>query len=122
MAIQKVNEYKEITFSYSSNGEATLQFYSDMPGGALAARLGAGITLPDSSSLRVTYTIPLDSGGPLTAAIEGTEFQVKITPGASTQFRLFSGHVKLRLIGIYLDGSTSPQGEVWFTQPIAVGA
>jgi hypothetical protein len=67
VAIQKVNEYKEITFSYSSNGEAT-------------------------------------------------------TPGASTQFRLFSGHVKLRLIGIYLDGSTSPQGEVWFTQPIAVGA
>ena len=115
MAFRKVNEFKEITLVYSSNGAATLQFYTDMPGNALAARLGSGVTLATSTNKRITITVPLDG-------IEGTEFYPQITPGASTQFRLFQGVVYLRPIGVYLDGAAVPQGEIWSTVPIAPGA
>jgi hypothetical protein len=115
MAFRKVNEFKEITLVYSSNGVATLQFYTDMPGGALAVRLGAGVTLPTTSSKRQSVTIPLDG-------IEGTEFYPSVTAGSTTQLRLFSGVVYLRPIGVFLDGSTSPTGEIWQTVPIAPGA
>jgi len=115
MAFRKVNEFKEMTLVYSSNGAATLQLYTDMPGGALTARLGAGITLASSSSARVTITVPLDS-------IRGTEFYPKITPGSSTQFELYSGVIYLRPIGVYIDGSAVNGGEIWQTAPIAPGA
>jgi hypothetical protein len=115
MAQRKVGEFKEVTLVYQSNGVATFQFYTDMPGGALAARLGAGVTLPSTAGIRKPITIPLDG-------IEGALFYPKITPGAATQIRVFSGVVLVRVIGLYLDGSTSPQGEIWETQPIAIGA
>ena len=116
MAFRKVNEFKEITLVYASNGSATLQFYTDMPGNALAVRLGAGVTLASSGGAgqRVTITIPLD-------AIRGTEFYPKITPGATTQFELYSGTVWLRPLGVYIDGSALPQGEIWQTVPISPG-
>lgn len=112
MAFRKVAEFKEVSLQYQSNGTATFQFYSDMPGGALATRLGAGVSMPSTSSLRQTKTIPLDG-------IEGTEFYPLITPGGSTQLRIFSGTVWLRPIGVYIDGSLS---EIWSTPPISVGA
>lgn len=110
-----VNDFKEITLVYLSNGPAVLQLFTDMPGGALVARLGGGITLPSSSSKRVPITIPLDG-------IRGKEFYPLITPGGSTQFELYSGVVWLRPIGVYLDGAAIPQGEIWQTVPIAPGA
>lgn len=113
MAIGKVNQFKEITLCYQSNGTATLQFYTDLPT-SWAARLGAGVTLASTAGVRATVTVPLDG-------IEGTQFYPKITPGGSTQFRLFGGHVEMKLIGIYLDGSALPQAEVWQPDPIAVG-
>jgi hypothetical protein len=61
--------------------------------------------------MRVTLTVPLDG-------IRGTEFYPKITPGASTQFELYSGIVYLRPLGVYIDGSLS---EIWQTAPIAPG-
>lgn len=115
MAFQKVFDFKEVTFEYQSNGTATFQFYTDMPGGTLAERLAAGVTLPTTTNTRKTITIPLDG-------IQGSEYYPKITPGPTTQFILLSGKVWLRPIGVYLDGSLLPQGEVWETQPIAVGA
>lgn len=115
MAQRKVAEFKEATLVYQSNGDATFQFYTDMPGGTLAARLGAGVTLPTTASTRKTITIPLDG-------IEGSEFYPTVTPGPATQLRIFSGVVLVRPIGVYLDGSVSPQGEIWSTQPIAIGA
>lgn len=112
MAFRKVAEFKEVTLQYQSNGASTFQWLTDMPGGTLAARLGAGVSLADTTSTRKTITIPLDN-------IEGTEFYPVVTPGASTQFRLFSGVVYLRPIGVYIDGSL---GEIWSTPPISVGA
>ena len=118
MAIQKVSEFKEVTFQYQSNGLSTIQMYTDMPGGSLAIRLpqsapnNVGITIPSSNNLRVPYTVPLDG-------IEGGEFYFKFTPSATTQLRLFSSSVKMRMIGVYLDGSI---GEFWSTTPMALGA
>lgn len=116
MAQRIVNEFKEISLVYSSNGAATLQLYTDMPGGALAARLnsGTGITLASSSSARVELTIPLDT-------IRGKEFYVKITPGNTTQFELYQGNILFRPIGVYIDGSAPNGGEIWQMQAIAPG-
>lgn len=112
MAIQKVFEFKEITFQYQSNGVATLQLFTDMPGGSLTSRISA--TIPSSAGARATFTLPLDG-------IEGTQFYPKVTPGGSTQIRLFKGKAQVRMIGIYLDGSLSVP-EYWTTTPIALGA
>jgi hypothetical protein len=111
MAFRKVVEFKEASLAYSSNGTATFQFYTDMPGNALAARKGAGVTMPSTTATRKTQTIPLDS-------IEGTLFYPEITPGAATQMKLYEGTVWVRPIGVYIDGSI---GEVWRPQPQAVG-
>lgn len=110
MAIQKVQEFKELTFQYQSNGDFTVEMFTDFPGGALAQR--KTITYGTSANLRATKTLPLDN-------IEGTEFYFKFTPGPNTQLRLFTGSLKLRMIGIYLDGSIQ---EYWTTTPIALGA
>ena len=120
MAIQKVQEFKEITICYQSNGASILQMYTDMPGGALAIRLpvaspsSSGYAIPTSSGARVVLTIPLDG-------VEGSEFYFKFTPGVATQLRLFSASVKMRMLGIYLDGSLTVP-EYWSTTPIALGA
>lgn len=112
MAFRKVAEFKEVTLQYQSNGAATFNWFTDMPGAALAARLGAGTALADTASTRKTRTIPLDG-------IEGTEFYPQITPGVATQLRLFSMSAWIRPIGVYVDGSI---GEVWNTPPISVGS
>ena len=114
MAFQKVFDFKEVTLEYSSNGAATFQFYTDMPGGTLAVRLGAGITLASTGGVRKTVTIALDG-------IQGTLFYPVITPGGSTQLTLLAGKVLTRPIGVYIDGSITP-AEIWQTQPIALGA
>lgn len=111
MAFRKVAEFKELTLQYQSNGPATLQMYTDMPGGALATRLGGGSALADTSSGRKTVTVPLDG-------LEGTEFYPVVTPGPGTQLRLFSGVVYVRPIGVYIDGGLN---EVWSTPPLSIG-
>jgi len=111
MAFRKVCEMKEVSIQYSSNGTATFQWYTDMPGGQLAPRLGIGTALPTTNSTRKTTTIPLDN-------IEGTEFYPVITPANATQLRLFSGTVWVRPIGVYIDGSLN---EIWSTPPLSLG-
>lgn len=112
MAFRRVAEFKEIDIQWSSTGPSNLQFYTDMPGGTLQPRLGSGKTLPDTTSTRKTTTIPLDG-------IEGSEFYPQVTPGATTQTRLFSGTLWLRPIGVYIDGSL---GEIWSTPPLSIGS
>lgn len=111
MAFRKVCEMKECSIQYSSNGSSTFQWYTDMPGGSLAQRLTPATPLPTTSSTRKTTTIPLDG-------IEGSEFYPEITPGPTTQLKLFSGTVWVRPIGVYIDGSLN---EVWRTAPLSLG-
>jgi hypothetical protein len=109
MSMRRVAEFKECSLQYLSNGTATFQFYTDMPGGALANRVS--VNLPSTASGRKTTTIPLDN-------IVGTEFYPLVTPANTTQMELLSGVVYVRAIGIYLDGSLN---EIWSTPPISVG-
>jgi len=110
MAFRKVSDFKEITLQYQSNGPTTFQFFTDMPGGTLATRVAT--TLPSTGNTRKTITIPLDN-------VQGTEYYPLLQPGAATQLFLLAGTIWLRPIGVYIDGSL---GEIWQTQPIAVGA
>jgi hypothetical protein len=119
MAQQKVFDLKEVTLEYSSNGAATFQLYTDLPGGALAIRLplgapsSTGVTLPSTTGIRKTITIPLDG-------VQATLFYPVITPAGTTQLTLLAGKVLLRPIGLYLDGSLAT-AEIWQPQPIAPG-
>jgi len=115
VAFQKVFDFKEVTFEYRSNGVAQFQFNTDMPGGAMAPRLGGGVVLPSSGGIgqNKTYTVPLDG-------IQGTMYQPVVTPGVSTQIILLAATIRLRPIGVYIDGSLNPPEE-WITQPIAPG-
>jgi hypothetical protein len=109
MAFRKVAEFKECSLQYQSNGPATFEWFTDMPGGTLAIRNTT--TLPTTNNTRGTTTIPLDG-------ITGTQFYPFISPSAATQLRLFSGTVYLRPIGVYIDGSL---GEIWSTPPLSIG-
>jgi hypothetical protein len=113
MAQRKVGQYKEISFTYQCTGTAKFQFYTDLPGGVLAARLGSGWVLPSTAGIRTTYTVPLDG-------IEGTIYKPRWTPDAGTHDLIILSAVLMnRSVGVYLDGAL---GEFWETQPIAIGA
>lgn len=123
MAFRRVIEFKEISMQYSSNGPATLDFLTDITPtgsgtvpGALASALSAPVAIAPTSGVgrRQTAIIPIDN-------VRGTEFQVKITPGASTQFELYEMLVQIRPIGVYLYGGAPNGGEIWQTVPIAPG-
>jgi hypothetical protein len=120
MAFRRVNEFKEITLVYASNGAATLDFLTDIAAGAapgaLATALSGAITLPATGGMgkRQSITVPLDG-------VRGTEFQPKIVPGGTTQFELYSGVVYLRPIGVWINGAAPNGGEIWQPAPIAPG-
>ena len=90
----------------SSAGAGTLQIYSDVPGGAMAPRLGAGVAIAQTTgrgTVRIVLTNPVE--GKLLRYVASTtkslavyEFRVRITP-----------------IGVHVDGSI---GEVWDTRAI----
>lgn len=125
MAFRKVHELKEVTISYSSTGPAAFQLYTDVPGPTLAIRLpisapvatGIGITAGSAlgTANRLTQTIPLDG-------IRATEFYPMIKPATTTQIEIYSMVIQVRPIGVFVDGSTLPVGEIWQTVPIAPGA
>lgn len=123
MAFRKVIEFKELSMQYSSNGPATLDFLTDITPtgsgtvpGTLASSLSAPVAIAPTSGVgrRQTITIPLDN-------VRGTEFQVKITPAATTQFELYEMITQIRPIGVYLYGGAPNGGEIWQTTVIAPG-
>ena len=109
MAFRKVWQFKEATYDYSSNGDTAANFYTDLPGGAMASR--DADTMPSTGNTRKTITIPLDG-------IEGSLFRPELVPGAATQLRLFGGVVHARPIGVYIDGA---RGEIWTSQEMSLG-
>lgn len=113
MAFQKVNDFKELTLEYSSTGAVTVQLLTDMPGGTLTGRL-APYALPSTTAITITKTITIPLDG-----IQGTEYQLVVTPANGVQIILRQAKILIRPIGVYLDGSLS---EIWQPQPIAVGA
>jgi len=112
--LNTVFEFKEITFEYELTGAAaTLAFYTDLPGNAMALRTipgGSSGVIPITTTDR-SITIPLDG-------INGTLYRPQITPGATSALKLFRGSIKLRPIGTYVNGA---MGEIWTTKEIAPG-
>lgn len=105
----KVNQFKDIELEYDAPAGFTLLFSTDMPGGAMATR--KTITVPLSTG-RKTGTFPLDTTGVMP---EGT--MCKLSASSTGVVRLFGGHIRVRNIGTYFDGSNS---ETWETQEITL--
>ena len=109
--MEGVNQFKDLTLTYTAPSGATLLVYTDMPGSALALR--RTITLPATGTERETKTFPLD----VSDQIEGKLIKFKCTsPGTLI---LYEGSVRFRRVGTYVDGAA---GEVWETQVISLGA
>jgi hypothetical protein len=108
MALQRVKQFKDIELEYEAVAAMTVTFLTDMPGSAMALR--ATLNFPLTTTRR-TLTLPLDG-------IEGTLFQVKIVSTAVV--RLYGGVVRVKPIGVYFDGGSTP-AEIWQTQEQGIG-
>lgn len=107
--MQLVNELKDLTLVILVTGTATLVIRTDMPGGTMADRKTVTLT---ATTGRETKNITLDG-------IRAKLVQFRITPAAGGTVELYSGLIRHRPIGEYLDGTT---GDIWETQPIPLGA
>ena len=102
--------FKDITLVFENSvSAAPLLIYTDMPGGVMG--LERTISIPVTTA-RKELTWPLDIGG---ALLFGKLIQYKATP--SGVLILYSGFVRFRRIGEYIDGT---QGDIWETQPITL--
>ena len=100
MPISGVKEFKDLRLIYESTGSGTILWKTDMPGGVIATRKTNTTEIVDTSGLRKTARVPLDG-------IEGQLYQLRVTPSGSATLKLFEGFVRLRIVGVYLDGSRS---------------
>ena len=108
MAFERVKQFKEITGLYESTGACTMLVTTDLE------PAGRSFTLATAST-RTPFTCPLDvagSGG----ILEGNWIKVKWTPTAI--FRLYGATVKVRPIGVYIDGA---KNEIWDIQEEGLG-
>lgn len=107
--MQYVSELKDLTLVCNiTGGTASLVIRTDLPGGTMADRKTVTLT---ATTGRETKNITLDG-------IRGKLMQVRVTPASGAAVELYSGSVRARQIGEYLDGTT---GDIWETQPIALG-
>lgn len=111
MPVERIKQFKEVTFDYDAVSGASLTAYTDLPGGGPTI-LRRTIALPAASGRR-TFTAALDKvadGGML----EGSLIRFRVTSAGIV--RLYSGVLRLRSIGVYFDGA---QGEIWETQDLS---
>ena len=110
MSLERVKQFKDlnIDFDISGSGNVTVAFWTDMPGGTMSSRKSVTYT---ATTGRVTKTIPLDG-------IEGTLMKLVVTPATGTVCRLYAATVRLRPVGVYLDGTV---GDIWQTLEIGFG-
>lgn len=105
----RVWEFKDFRYTvWATSGQATAEFKTDLPGGAMAVR--KTIIFPQSTERRTDQT-PIDG-------IEARQFQFKFIPNGSGFLRVYKASVLVRAIGVHLDGGKS---DFYETQPIALG-
>lgn len=91
---------------YDAPSGGTVTVYTDMPGTAMAVR----VTYPLPATVgRQTKNVPLDG-------TEGTLIKVKWSSGAV--LRLYAATLRLRPIGVYIDGTNN---EFWETGELGFG-
>jgi hypothetical protein len=105
----RVKQFKQVMVDYDATVAATIDVYTDMPGGAMTDRKIAFV-LPVTVG-RQTKNVPLDG-------IEGTLIKFKFTPGVTGVLRLYGATLQMRAVGVYLDGAN---GEIWQTQEMGFG-
>lgn len=94
----------------STPGAGVLQIYSDVPGGAMTARLGSGTAIAQTAGRRTLRIV-------LGTAVEGKLLRYVAT--SATGLQVYGFRARLTPIGVHVDGA---DGEVWDTRPIAVAA
>jgi len=90
--------FDELRFEMDTDGSATVQMYTDLPGESFASR--GTFVLASSSIARRWVTVPLPSQP------EGRSVRLVVT-GASAGFRLYKAQVRSFRVGRYLCGSTA---------------
>jgi hypothetical protein len=99
-------ELYEVEMEYESDSGGTLTVDSDLPGNSLALR--ATRVIPVSATPRtVAFSL---------AGVEGRRFQWQVA--ATSILKIHRLRVKLRPIGVYIDGAN---GAIWETQPLGFG-
>jgi hypothetical protein len=109
MSMERVKQFKDLMVDYdATGGTLSVDVWTDMPGSTMATRKVTALAITTG---RQTKNIPLDG-------IEGTLIKVKFTPANTAVVRLYAATVRVRAIGVYLDGTNA---EVWNTQEIGFG-
>lgn len=91
----------------ASLGPATLEVWSDLPGGDVTSRFTQAIAQTGGREIvELVFATPVD----------GKLLRYRIT--SDFEFAVYGFRASGLLIGVYLDGA---QGEVWDTQPLAIG-
>ena len=108
MATERVKQFKDLMVDYDAPGGGTCQVFTDMPGATMASRLT--YSLPATTG-RQTRCVPLDG-------FEGTLVRFKFAPASNNTMRLYAATLRLRGVGVYLDGTNS---EFWQTQEMGFG-
>lgn len=102
-----VRQHKDLTLVFEAPSGGTFKVYTDMPGGVMV--LGRTLTLPTTTT-RKEMTWPLDNPSLLEGKL------IKYRCETSGIVRLFSGSIRFRKVGTYIDGT---QGEVWESQELS---
>lgn len=110
-----VKEIKDVTLVWEATGASgVFTLNTDMPGGTITSR--RQFTLATTSA-RKEETIPCDVAGP--GSIVGKQVQFRVDPGVGGVLKLYSGKIRFRTIGVYLDGTL---GDTWISQPMTLGS
>jgi len=102
MPLSRAKEFKDVVLGYEANGNVLIEWLTDLPGGAMAVR--ASKTVGTTSAERKPAIMPLDG-------VEGNFYKLRVTPQGTTVCKLFWGRVRLKVIGVYLDGAQNEKFE-----------
>jgi hypothetical protein len=106
-----VNDFKDLTLVFENSATCPLVVLTDMPGGVMGAGGSVTINLP-VTTVRTEKTFPFDTGASL---LEGKLIKFTATPAGV--LKIYSGFVRFRRIGEYIDGT---QGDRWQTLELSL--
>jgi hypothetical protein len=105
-----VNQYKDLTLIFENTVACPFKVFTDMPG--LVVTLRRTLTIP-ATTTRMERTFPFDDAGQ--GLVDGKLIKYGAYP--TGVLKIYSGFVRFRRIGEYIDGTL---GEIWETQEITL--
>jgi hypothetical protein len=116
-AVVKAVDMIELDIDNRMVADARLQIYSDVPGGAMAARLpaGVGLIIPQTTTRQaVRIVLPNLIEGKLLRFVAAVPY----SDASTANFNLYGIRARVTPIGVYCDGSI---GEMYDTRPMPIG-